>query len=258
MIPAPRFEVPTVAMLVLADRDDADTFQTEWARLGNAFAATVVSLTPDIEDIKDMLSTTPDWALFGGHFDDELFNDYPGDVEPRIVLNFLPEYVLLEYRDQETQLRRDRAFMLHRRLKVSLWRGCSVFREAKFENNPNNLRILEAPSIDRIRRMRSLFGPHLMLGFNRKMGWEITQLAFGGTVTWRGVQSRVERGFLKLIEGRVNDVDTVLKAWLTCTAPILNKNGVHENYTRFCAVDPEGYYWTNDRLTGEIIRVTRV
>lgn len=256
-IPAPRTEVPTAALLVLAEQQDLVTFRNEWTKYHGALAADLVDFTPPLDRVKEVLATTPDWVVFGGHFEDGLYNDDDGKVEPIVKLTFYPDYLLLQYGYEEMQVRRDNGLNLHRRLKVSLWRGCSVFREPDW-SLPDTPRKLDSMAIERIRAMRALLGPHLMLGFNKTMRTELAQLVFGGTVTENGVSSRLENGFLKLIEGRTNDVVAVREAWLTCTSRILARPEIHDHYTRFAAVDPDGYYWTNDKNTGEMIRVTRV
>src|SRR5687767_5346403 len=79
------------SMLVLGTRGDALLWRGGCTRLGMDVVTPIREPRPSLSQLKKFFLATPDWMLFGGHFDARgLFNDreYEGLDDEGVVVDF--------------------------------------------------------------------------------------------------------------------------------------------------------------------------
>ncbi len=82
--------------------------------------------------------------------------------------------------------------------------------------------------------MRTLFGPHVLLGFNGLTGWKMVDAMLGGGFIGAG------RHFFDRVVGKDSDAAGVRDAWME-TAKF--GYGGSDNESKFRAIDPDGREW---------------
>jgi len=200
-------------ILSLGTRRDASTWEEGCGALGIKARLPIKSANPSVADLKTFFAGKGGWFFFGGHFGGRTLSNERGDVEVR----FDAKEVRITAAGTKLVLSKaTHEFSLHEECAVVLWGGCSVCGDP-----------------DTVETLRTLFGPHLLLGFAGLTGWRVVDAMLGGGFMKKG------HFFDRLEPGRLDAV-TVRDAWMGAA---LQGYGGGDIEGRFRAVDPEGQEW---------------
>jgi hypothetical protein len=202
-----------VGTLALGTRRDPGTWENGCIGTGGDIVKSIRKPKPDIGELKSFFSLSLDWIYFGGHFTDHLYNDdqdlhFYFDENQVVAINGENEIIATFKQGQD--------FKLRETALVVLWGGCSVMG-----------------SIERIKTMRKLFGPHTMLGFNGSTGPSIVQAMLG-----EGFMR--QKHFFKQLARNTEDPNAAAQAWMKA-AQAGYSGGSMEGLFR--AVDFDGQGW---------------
>jgi len=209
----------SAGILSLGTRPDATTWEKGCNSLGFDTPNPIKNNEPTIDELRTFFKSKPDWLFFGGHFSDlQLLNMWPPKKNQDIEITFSDDSVSLAVKEKAALLRKgSEDFALDANCKVILWGGCSVCSDETT-----------------IRTMRTLFGPHVLLGFSGLTGWKIVDAMLGGGFIKAG------KHFFDRVVGKEGDAASVCNAWME-TAKF--GYGGSNNESKFRAIDPSGREW---------------
>jgi hypothetical protein len=174
-------------ILSLGSRKDATTWENGCKRLGFDTPNPIKKGFPTMTELRAFFKSTPDWIFLASHFGDlEMSND-----DGSVSLTFATNEVTLKAAGETAVVKKGVDFTLDANCKVVLWGGCSV-----------------CSGETTIRTMRTLFGPHVLLGFNGLTGWKIVDAMLGGGFIGAG------RHFFDRVAGKESDPVGIRAAWM--------------------------------------------
>ena len=212
--------MPQTAILELGNPRDANAWERGCQSLGIGNAVEPIkTMRPSLDALLKFLKSTPDWIFFSGHFlPTQLYDD--GNTTSLV---FAASQVTVTA-GKETRIvkKGEDAFGLDRQCKVVVWGGCSV---CGYKGSVDTL--------------RSLFGPHLLLGYSESTGFAITEAMLGGGFIKKG-------HFFDNVKGHETDSPKIRDAWLQ--AAINGYRGGSSTPGKldermFRAIDPDGKQW---------------
>lgn len=165
-------------------------------------------------ELRAFFKSKPDWIFMAGHFGDLQLSNEDGSVK----VTFAADGVTLAAAGEIALLKKgSEDFSLDANCKVVLWGGCSVCSDDMT-----------------IRTMRTLFGPHILLGFKGLTGWKMVDAMLGGGFIGAG------KHFFDRVIGKDSDAADVCDAWME-TAKF--GYGGSNNESKFRAINPDGLEW---------------
>ena len=174
------------ATLALGTRQDAATWQQGCAALGFSEGVSIRDGSPTTTQLQDFFGDAANWIYFGGHFgSNSLLNE-----DESTSITFAGDKVTVSVAGSSATYTHGSGFNLYSSSRVVLWGGCSV-----------------CSGNSTIRTLRTLFGPHVLLGFAGLTGWKMVDAMLGG-------------GFIKtdffdrLAGGKADHVGKVAAAWM--------------------------------------------
>jgi hypothetical protein len=208
----------STSILDLGDPRDARAWEAGCRRLGFSNAIEPIrSSKPPLQSLLGLMKSQPEWLFMSGHYAGlELYN---GGVTS---LSFSRDAISIKATDGNQTVTKGQAeFGLDRNCKLSIWGGCSV-----------------AGSRTMVQTLFALLGPHVILGFDGKIGSQITEALLGGGFLKKG-------HFFDNVEGHEDDPAAIRDAWLQAAINGYRggtgKDSVDE--TLFRAIDPDGREW---------------
>lgn len=204
----------STGILSLGTRKDATTWEKGCKNLGLDTPHPIKKGSPTMNELRAFFKSEPQWVFLAGHFGDlTLCNE-----EQSVTVTFATDGVTLAVEDETTVLRKGTEdFSLDANCRVVLWGGCSVCSDERT-----------------IRTMRTLFGPHVLLGFAGRIGRKMVDAMLGGGFIGAG------RHFFDRVAGKDGDEVSVRDAWME-TAKFGYGGGKVEWQVR--AIDPDGREW---------------
>jgi hypothetical protein len=204
----------STGILSLGIRRDATTWENGCKGLGFDTPNPIKKGSPTLSELRAFFKSKPEWIFLAGHFGDLELSNEDGSV----TATFDTDGVRLAVSGATALLKKgSEDFSLDANCKVVLWGGCSVCSREMT-----------------IRTMRTLFGPHVLLGFMGTTSWEMVDAMLGGGFI------RAGNHFFDRVAGKDDNAAGVRDAWMETA-----KSGYGETKAepKFRAIDPDGREW---------------
>jgi hypothetical protein len=201
------------ATLALGSRKDAETWDKGCAGAGIPVVHSLRKSQPSVDELKALFAQSPSWIYFGGHFGGLALGNEADDVEVKFSAAGVD---LVLKKKVAATLAKDNGFLLHKRCEVVLWGGCSV-----------------CDTVNTMRTLRTLFGPHVLLGFAGITGWRICDAILGGAA-WMSGKDFFSRA------GKHSDQVAVRNGWMNAAS---YGWGGADMESLFRAIDVDGQAW---------------
>jgi len=178
-----------------------------------------------MSELRGFFKSKPNWIFLAGHFGRLELSNEDGSVK----ITFATNGVTLELGDEIALLKKgSEDFSLDANCIVALWGGCSI-----------------CSSEITIRTMRTLFGPHVLLGFNGLTGWKMVDAMLGGGFIGAG------KHYFNRVRGKEINAAGVRDAWMETAKFGFGGTKIE---SKFRAIDPDGREW---KLQGGSIKPGR-
>lgn len=218
--------------LSLGTRPDAATWERGCTNVGIDLLTSIRKASPTMAELKAFFAEQPSWLYMGGHFGSlQLFNDAAHHGKAGAVsIKFDMDHVIVDVDGTSEKLSQsDGTFNVHKSVLVILWGGCSVC------DTTRTMKVL-----------RSVFGPHVLLGFAGMTGWAMVDAMLGNGFIKKN-------HFFDNVKGKTDDLDAISNGWMRAAKAGYGSGAMSD---RFRAIDFDGQGWKLSE--GKIVKWVKV